>query len=73
MTELREEQESRCSIGDGFYVFFVVAAIVASHQVVKDAHDAHQKQEAHYAFSKQVARCALRGLPQVSNEVLLSH
>lgn len=55
MTSLREEEKSRCSAGDGFYVFLIVAAIVARQQVVEDAHNTHQEQEEEDAFSKQVA------------------
>lgn len=58
--ELREEQESGCSAGDGLYVFFVVAAVVARQHEVEDAHDAHQEQEADDAFSEQVAWRAAR-------------
>lgn len=54
-TGLREEEESRCSAGDGLHVFFIIAAIVTRQQVVEDAHDAHQEQEGDDAFSKQVA------------------
>lgn len=58
--ELWEEQESRCSICDGFYVFLVVAAIIAPQQVVEDTHNAHQGQEEDDAFSKQVSRSAVQ-------------
>lgn len=54
-TGLREEEKSRGSAGDGFYVTFIVAAIVAHQQVVEDAHNAHQEQKEQDAFSKHVA------------------
>lgn len=54
----RDEQESRCGAGDGFHVVFVVIAIVSDQQVVEDAHDAHEEQEAEDALPKQVARSA---------------
>lgn len=59
-TGLRNEEKSRCSAGDGFYIFFIVAAKVARQQVVEDAHNAHQEQEADDAFSKQVAWSATK-------------
>lgn len=55
---LRDEEESRCSAGDGFHVVFVVAAVVGDQQVVEDAHEAHEEQEAEDALSKQVAGSA---------------
>lgn len=54
-TALRNEEKSRCSAGDGFHVFLIVAAVEAHQQVVEDSHNAHQEQEAEDAFSKQVA------------------
>lgn len=57
-TGLRDEEKSRCSVGDGFYIFLIVAAIVARQQVVEDAHSAHEGQEEEDTFSKQVARGA---------------
>lgn len=59
-TGLGDEQKSRCSAGDGFYVFFIVAAIVVRQQVVERAHNAHQEQEEEDTFSKQVARGATK-------------
>lgn len=57
-THLRDEEQSRCSAGDGFDVFFIVAAVVANQQIVEDAHNAHQEQEEEDSFSKQVAGSA---------------
>lgn len=71
-SELGDEEKSRGGLGDGFYVVLIVAAVETHQQVVKDAHDAHQEEEADDALSKQVTRGALRGLPQVSDKVLLS-
>lgn len=52
---LREEEESRRSVGDGFHVVLIVTAKEARQQVVEDAHSAHEGQEEEDAFSKQVA------------------
>lgn len=54
-TGLRDEEKSGCSVGDGFNIFFVVAAIVARQQVVEDTHNTHQEKEGEDSFSKQVA------------------
>lgn len=62
LSGLRDEQQSRCGAGDGFHVFFVVAAIEAHQQVVEDAHDAHEDQEEDDALSKHVARGANKGI-----------
>ena len=59
-TELRDEEKSRCSVGEEIYVFFIVAAKVTRQQVVEDAHNAHQEQEAEDTFSKQVTWSATK-------------
>lgn len=49
---LGNEEQSRRGAGDGFHVLLVVAAEVTQQQVVEDAHDAHQQQEAEDPFAK---------------------
>lgn len=54
----RNEEESGCGAGDGFHILLVVIAVVSDQQVVEDAHDTHEEQEAEDALPKQVARSA---------------
>lgn len=49
---LGNEEQSRRGAGDGFHVLLVVVAQVAQEQIVEDAHNAHQQQEADDSFSK---------------------
>lgn len=57
---LGNEEQSRCGAGDGFHVLLVVAAEVTQQQIVEDAHNAHQQQEAEDPFPKQIARGAAK-------------
>lgn len=50
--ELGDEEQSRRGAGDGFHVLLVVAAEVTQQQIVEDAHNAHQQQEAEDPLSK---------------------
>lgn len=72
-TELRDEEKSRCSIGDDFCVFFIIASKVTNQQVVEDAHKAHQEQEAEDALSKQVAWSATKTFKRVKTTLLNTH
>lgn len=54
----RDEEEGGCGAGDGFHIVFVVIAVVSDQQVVEDAHDTHEEQEAEDALPKQVSRSA---------------
>lgn len=49
---LRNEEQSRRGASDGFHVLLVVVAQITQQQIVEDAHDAHQQQEAEDPFPK---------------------
>lgn len=61
-TGLGNEEQSWRGAGDGFHVLLVVAAEVTQQQVVEDAHNTHQQQEAEDALPKQIARGAPKGI-----------
>lgn len=49
---LGNEEQSRRGASDGFHLLLVVVAQITQQQVVEDAHDAHQQQEAEDPFPK---------------------